>query len=209
VSVAAGLLLAAGAGRRFGGTKALVEFDGLTFVERGVALLREGGCSPTVVVVGAASESVGSLVRAKEPDTQIVAAQSWAEGLGASLRAGLEALAATDSQMCVVALVDQPLVGVEAVRRLIQASAASGADAAVATYGGVPRNPVLLSRRIWLEVAAAASGDVGARSWLTRYPERVVKVSCDGTGRPDDVDVPGDLAALAGVVQRRARGRSA
>jgi CTP:molybdopterin cytidylyltransferase MocA len=189
VSGVAGLLLAAGAGRRFGRPKALVEAAGCTLVERGVALLRAGGCDPVVVVVGARADDVRPLLRGAEG----VVAPDWPDGMGASLRAGLAALERTSSAACVVALVDQPLVTPEAVRRL---AAAQGADAAVATYAGRQRNPVLLDRRVWGEVAAAAIGDAGARGWLRGHPGRVLPVPCDDAGRPDDVDTPEDLAAV-------------
>ena len=185
----AGLLLAAGAGRRLGRPKALVELAGRTLVDHGVGLLREAGCDPVLVVLGAQAAQVPPVAGA---DT--IVATEWAEGLGASLRAGLTALSATDVTACVVALVDQPEVGVEAVRRLIAAGAGQGA--AVATYDGQPRNPVLLSRQVWTEVAALAVGDVGARAWLRAHPERVLAVPCDDTGSPRDVDTADDLALL-------------
>jgi xanthine dehydrogenase accessory factor len=72
---------------------------------------------------------------------------------------------------CVVALVDQPRVTVEAVRRL-RAAHADGAAVAVASYGGRSRNPVLLGRASWAGVAAAAQGDEGARPWLRAHPSR-------------------------------------
>jgi CTP:molybdopterin cytidylyltransferase MocA len=185
----AGLLLAAGAGRRFGQPKALVRFGTETLVERGVRLLRNGGCDPVVVVLGAAVDEVRPLVAG----CRVVVADDWAEGMAASLRAGLGALEQTDAQACVVALVDQPLVGVDAVRRL---RAVDPAGAAVATYGGTARNPVLLARAVWPDVAAAAVGDSGARAWLRAHPDRVVTVRCDDTGSPADVDTPADLALL-------------
>jgi CTP:molybdopterin cytidylyltransferase MocA len=182
----AGLLLAAGSGSRIGGPKALLEVDGHTFVERGVALLRGAGCDPVVVVLGAGADEVPPLTGA-----ETVVAADWAEGLGASLRAGLSALSESGASACVVALVDQPEVGVDAVRRLMAIGA--DRDAAVATYDGQPRNPVLLSRRIWPEVAALAVGDVGARAWLRAHPDQVLAVACDDTGSPRDVDTVADL----------------
>lgn len=187
----AGLLLAAGAGRRFGGPKALVEMDGRTLLERGVQLLFDAGCSPVVVVLGAAAEPARVHVPAA---AQVVVAEGWEEGMGASLRAGLDALTDGEAEACVVALVDQPLVGPQAVRRLV--AHAGRAGAAVATYDGQARNPVLLDRAVWAEVRAAAVGDTGARGWLRAHPERVTEVPCDGTGSPADVDTPADLAGM-------------
>ena len=191
-----GLLLAAGAGRRMGGPKALVEVDGEPLVRRGIRLLTDGGCAPVVVVVGAAADRVRPLCTGAE----VVEADDWATGMAASLRAGL---AAVTGGACVVALVDQPGVTPVAVERLRTAHR-DGARAAVATYAGRPRNPVLLDRSVWAEVAAAAAGDEGARPWLTARPELVVQVDCTDAGTPDDVDTPADLAALAGHHDREA-----
>ena len=71
-----------------------------------------------------------------------------------------------------------------------------GAVAAVATYAGRHRNPVLLDRSVWADVAALAEGDAGARSWLRAHPDLVTAVPCDDTGSARDVDTPADLAAL-------------
>jgi CTP:molybdopterin cytidylyltransferase MocA len=185
-----GLVLAAGAGRRFGGPKALATLDGELLVDRVARMLTAGGCDEVVVVLGASAEEV--LIHRKLLGVSPVIAQRWEDGQGASLRAGLDAVAATEADAVIVALVDQPWVGVEAVRRLREAGEA-GAQAAVATYDGQPRNPVLLARSTWEAVAASAVGDIGARAWLRANPEQVVAVACDGTGDPRDIDVPGDL----------------
>jgi CTP:molybdopterin cytidylyltransferase MocA len=185
----AGLLLAAGAGRRLGGPKALLQVDGRTFVERGVALLRDAGCAPVVVVLGAHAGEIQPLVPA-----DVVLATDWSEGVGASLRAGLLALEPTSATACVVTLVDQPEISVEAVRRLL--AVAGDVDAAVATYAGEAGHPVLLDRLVWGAVAEQAVGDVGARAWLRSHPSRVLAVPCDGLGSARDVDTAADLALL-------------
>jgi CTP:molybdopterin cytidylyltransferase MocA len=187
----AGLVLAAGAGTRFGAPKALAELDGELFVDRAVRLLRAGNCEPVVVVLGAAAEEV--IARARLAGVHVVVAPDWADGMSASLRAGLDAAAATPATAVVVALVDQPWIGAGSIERLRQAWE-SGAVAAVATYDGKPRNPVLLDRSVWAAVASAATGDVGARDWLRANPDQVERVNCDGTGDPADVDVATDLA---------------
>jgi CTP:molybdopterin cytidylyltransferase MocA len=191
VSVA-GLLLAAGAGRRMGGPKALVVLDGEALVQRGIRLLAGAGCDPVLVVVGAAAGQVRPLC----DGAQVVEAADWQTGMSASLRAGLRAAADTGAQACVVALVDQPQVTPVAVQRL-RAAHEDGAVAAVASYSGRRRNPVLLDRSVWKQVAERAAGDEGARGWLREHPEQVVDVDCTDVGAPDDLDTPQDLAALA------------
>jgi len=194
-SAVAGVLLAAGEGSRFGRPKALVELDGQTLAERGVTLLRAGGTDPVLIVTGAARVELRP-----EHQARTVYNGEWRTGMGSSLRAALRALteleAGPEIGAVVVALADQPLVGAEAVGRLIAAYRA-GAGVAVAAYGGKPRNPVLLAREHWPEVIATATGDQGARAFLRARPELVTLVECGDTGRPDDIDTPADLEHIA------------
>jgi hypothetical protein len=85
-----GLLLAAGAGRRMGMPKALVSDDSGSWLQRGVATLRDGGCSRVTVVLGAEAERARALMEGL--DVSVVVAEDWAQGMGASLRAGLRSL---------------------------------------------------------------------------------------------------------------------
>jgi CTP:molybdopterin cytidylyltransferase MocA len=186
----AGILLAAGQGSRLGRPKALVELGGESLARRGVRLLHDGGAAPIVVVTGAVAVDLPGVLVVHNPD--------WRTGMGSSLIAGL-ATVPEGSGAAVVALVDQPLVGPEAVRRLIAAYAV-GARVAVAAYDGAPRNPVLLAREHWPEVAALAVGDAGARAFLRAHPELVTLVECGDTGSPDDLDTRSDLERLSGLV---------
>ena len=185
----AGVLLAAGEGSRFGRPKALVELNGQTLAERGVALLRAGGADPILVVTGAAPVELSGTLSVYNPE--------WRTGMGSSLRTALQALIdTTEVGAVVVALADQPLVGAAAVARLI-AAYRDGASVAVAAYDGQPRNPVLLARPHWAEVIATATGDQGARAFLRTHRDVVTHVECGDTGRPDDIDTPADLARIA------------
>jgi CTP:molybdopterin cytidylyltransferase MocA len=186
----AGILLAAGAGRRLGQPKALVDLGGRPLAARGVDLLREGGAAPVIVVTGAAAVNLTGVITVHNPH--------WATGMGSSLAAGL-ATVPDECEAAVVALVDQPLVGAAAVRRLIAAHQ-GGATVAVAAYGGQPRNPVLLGREHWAEVTALAAGDAGARAFLRARPDLVTLVECGDTGSPDDIDTTEDLARITGLL---------
>lgn len=195
VSSVAGILLAAGEGSRLGHPKALVELGGQTLAERGVDLLRAGGADPVIVVTGAAPVDI--------PGVCVVDNPQWRSGMGSSLVAGLRAVEhQLTAGAAVIALADQPLVGAEAVRRLI-AAYRGGAGVAVAAYAGKPRNPVLIAREHWAAVAGLAAGDTGARPFLRAHPELVTLVECGDTGSPDDVDTPEDLARVRGAATAR------
>lgn len=207
----AGVLLAAGGGSRLGQPKALVELDGRTLAERGAGMLRAGGADPILIVTGAAEIQLSG--------THAVPNKEWRTGMGSSLRAALRALdrpgtdggpGESDRAMgalgsgagaAVVALVDQPLVGAQAVTRLIAAYRA-GASVAVAAYDGKPRNPVLLAREHWPEVIATAVGDTGAKAFLRARASLVTLVECGDTGSPDDIDTPADLARIRAITVR-------
>lgn len=198
----AGLLLAAGAGRRLGAPKALVQVDAEYLAQRGVRMLASGGCRPVVVVLGSAADQVRA--RCDLTPARTVVNRQWMQGMGTSLRAGFDALDADEAAAVVVALVDQPRVGPEAVRRLV-AAWRDGAPVAVASYAGAPRNPVLLDRAWWGAAGESAVGDRGARAFLEARPDLVTLVECDDTGSPEDLDTPEDLAALGGRVPQEYR----
>jgi len=192
MTACAGLLLAAGEGRRLGTPKALVEVDGELLVDRAARMLADGGCSPVVVVLGAAAPQVTA--RARLADAIVVVNDDWSQGMGSSLRTGLTVLTELGAASAVVALVDQPKVGSDVVRRLLDHP--GGKPAVAAAYDGRQGNPVRLDASVWAEVAAAAEGDVGARAWMRSHPESVEVVACDDLGVDDDIDTVEDLARL-------------
>lgn len=151
----AGLVLAAGGGTRFGTPKAPVVFGGERLVDHAVRCLREGGRESVVVVLGA---WVGDV-----PDAEIVVNENWSDGMGSSLRAGLDALQDADGvDAVVVTLVDLPGLTAKAVHRLVDADG----EIVVATYGNERGHPVRFARGHWPEVRSVAIGDEGARSFL-------------------------------------------
>lgn len=188
----AGLLLAAGEGRRYGMPKALVTVPGSPagpgggrlLVEHGLDTLRRGGCDPVAVVLGAAAEQV--VARTDLTGALVVTNPDWRSGMGSSLRAGLAALAASPATAVAVLLVDTPGVTPAAVARLL--GHARPDALAAASYRSRQGHPVLLGRAHWAGVAELATGDRGARPYLAAHP--AVLVPCDDVADGTDLDVP-------------------
>ncbi len=191
MTTVAGLLLAAGAGRRMGRPKALVRgVDGVLWVVARTQALLEAGCAPVVVVVGAAAGEVSALLPSQ---VRVVLADRWSEGMGASLRAGLGALQDLDPvpQAAAVVLVDTPGLTADAVRRVAARAGPEAAGVLVqATYAGLPGHPVLLGREHWAGICAAAVGDRGARDYLREAMSAgaVLRVECADLADGRDVD---------------------
>jgi len=179
-----------------GTPKALVRLHGQLLVERALGVLRAGGCSPLVVVLGAQASDVRA--GADLGDTTVVVNDEWATGMGSSLRVGLAALSGAASAAALVSLVDTPGVGAAAARRL--SGLASADMLAVATYGGKRGHPVLLGRAHWAGVSELATGDAGARDYLAAHRSVVQQVPCDDIADPADIDTAEDLD----TAQRRA-----
>jgi len=185
MSTVAGLVLAAGGGRRYGMPKALVEYRGSLLVERAVRTAR-AVCDPVLVVLGA--QAVDVWRTADLDGATVLANRDWETGMASSLRTGLDGLRGWPGRVdaVLVTLVDMPGMTPEVLRAL---AAHAAPDAlAIATYDGVRGHPVLLGREHWAGVAATATGDEGARRYLAVHD--VTAVDCTGLADPTDLDVP-------------------
>jgi CTP:molybdopterin cytidylyltransferase MocA len=185
--VIGGVVLAAGGGSRFGGTKQLAELRGRPLLE--YALGSVAGLSPRVVVLGHAAEAILAAVDLQ--GTRPLVCDGWREGQAASLRCGGEALGAVDA--AVVVLGDQPRITREAVAAVAGVAGAPGLVAARASYGGRPGHPVLLGRAL-LERVGELRGDVGFRDLLAGV--EVTEVEVGGLADPVDIDTWEELARL-------------
>ena len=176
-----GLVLAAGAGTRRGGPKALASGPDGPWLTGAVRLLRAGGCAPVVVVLGARAEAARALLPHDEAVVPVVAVD-WEQGASESLRTGL---AHATGDAVVVTLVDLPGTPVTVVRRVL----GDGVDSRTlrqAVYGGRPGHPVVLGRDHWAPLAATLSGDEGARRYLRAHGTE--RVECGDLHHGDDVD---------------------
>lgn len=195
-----GLVLAAGAGRRFGGGKLLARLDGRPLLEYALAAMATArSVEHTVVVLGYGADEIRAAVALHGAEPVLCA--EWREGQAASLRTGLSALTAAGTEespleAVAVTLGDQPRVDARAIDTVVGARQAGGGpapEALRATYGGRPGHPVILERQLFGAVASLR-GDTGARDLLRSAGVR--DVPCDGLGCPDDVDTPAQLEVL-------------
>lgn len=172
----AGVLLAAGAGSRFGMPKVLAENG--DWLARAVTALAGGGCDEVIVVLGAAVVDVPAPARA-------VVATHWADGMSASVREGLGAVGA--AEWVVLHTVDTPDVGADVVARVLGAARGSGSGLARAIYQGCPGHPVVVARRHLAALGAALHGDQGARVFLGGRDD-VIAVECGDLATGVDID---------------------
>ncbi len=181
----AGLVLAAGEGRRYGLPKALIAYPRRLLVQLAADTLAEAGLERRVVVLGAQASRVLS-VATDLPATVIN--PDWPAGLGSSLRVGLTALAGTPADAAVVLLVDMPGVTAAAVRRI--AGHAARDALVLGGYGDRRGHPVLLGRDHWPGVTASATGDRGARDYLRAHAAAVRVVQVGDVADDFDIDTP-------------------
>ena len=189
----AAAVLAAGRGTRLGDeltAKPLLELRGRPLVRWALDAALTAGTRPVLLVVGHGGDAVAAVA---PPAVNVTFAPDWRDGIAHSLHAALDALEPqADVDAVCVGLADQPLIGPDAYRRLVDAHQ-HGATLAVATYAGARANPVLLDRTVWRD-AKTLRGDVGARTLMRTHP--VTEVDCTGTGDPTDVDTLDDLHTL-------------
>jgi len=174
------VLLAAGAGSRFGDPthKLLAELRGRPVYRWALDAVLAAEFDHVVVVTGAATLDLPAGVHEAHND-------AFADGQATSLQCGLRAATELGADAIVVGLADQPFVATEAWR----AVAAAPTPIAVATYGGQRANPVLFRRSIWSLLPS--EGDQGGRSLIAQRPELVSEVPCPGSFA--DIDTMEDL----------------
>ena len=179
-----------------GGPKALIgplATDGRTPLARVCFWVHEAGCSRVIAVIGAEADAVRAALAADPAGPAswltVVEASDWADGMGASLRAGLGAARLTPAASALITLVDLPDVRTPVYRRILSLSPSPDALAR-ASYLGHPGHPVIIGRDHWDAAASAAVGDQGARTLFATTPHRLV--ACADLASGVDADAPPD-----------------
>jgi molybdenum cofactor cytidylyltransferase len=184
------LILAAGAGRRFGGGKLLAPLAGAPVIRRTLEAVLSAGFDEVLVATGAEHEAIAAALEGL--GCRIVPTPDWEEGMAASLRSGLAALA-PDVRGVFIFLGDMPLVPVALCGALAQQAEAAG-YAARPRVGGTPGHPAAFIRAAFPDLLRL-TGDVGAAALLKGRSDGVAYLDTEAIGAVLDIDSPADLEA--------------
>lgn len=190
---AGAVILAAGGSRRMGRPKQLLKYDGASLVARAVEAATGAGCSPVVVVLGSSRQSIARELAGR--DAVLVVNEEWEKGMGTSIRQGISAVQRERVDGAILMLCDQPRVGAESLRRLIDGARSSRLPISAAGYGGTTGTPSYFSRETFPELLALAD-DAGGKGVIRWDPSRVCVVPMDEAAL--DVDTPEDWFDLQG-----------
>jgi molybdenum cofactor cytidylyltransferase len=191
----AAVVLAAGASRRLGKHKQLIEIASESLLRRSARMAVESGCSPVCVVLGFEAERMRGELEGLGVEAVVNA--EWVEGMGSSLRSGVEAIRVFVPEGILVMVCDQPRLTVEHLRTLLAAHEEAGAGVRITAsrYGGRAGVPAVFGAALFGELAAVR-GDKGAREVIVRNSDRMQTVEW-----PDgefDVDEPEHVKGLVG-----------
>ena len=193
------IILAAGASTRMGEPKQLLRFDGSTLLRCAAHAALGSDCQTVVVVTGANAERV----REEVSDLPVAVAhnEQWSEGMGASVRVGVEALEKEGARVLAAVLMpcDQPHLSSEVLNRLIEAHQTSGKAIVVSGYEEVWGVPMLFARSLWPELRELG-GKGGAQSVALRHAEKVECVPFPDGAR--DIDTRDDYERLLAINPR-------
>jgi molybdenum cofactor cytidylyltransferase len=190
----AAVVLAAGASTRLGQPKQLVRLEGESLLHRTARLALEAGCSPVLVVLGFEAETLRAELHGLNVD--VVVNHEWQEGMGASLRSGMEALRKRDPQpnAVLVLVCDQPRLAADHLRTLLAHHQSARRIAITASvYARRAGVPAIFAAKLF-SALLASSGDRGARNLIRAHAAEVQGIPWPAGEL--DLDLPEDLTAI-------------
>lgn len=185
------VVLAAGSSSRLGQPKQLLEYEGQSLVRRAAQAALDAGCDPVAVVVGHGREKV--IAALHELPATLVPNDDWERGIGASIRAGVDRLRASDALILLVC--DQPKVDASLLRELIAGQEQTGQPMVATRYASTQGVPALFTRDRFAQLLSLGD-ETGAKRLLLARPAEVATV--DFPAAAWDIDTPADLRSLDG-----------
>ncbi len=193
------VVLAAGASKRLGSPKQLLDIAGSSMIEHVLRALRITSVDEIIVVLG---HEAAQIVRHVPAWCRVVYNASWEEGIASSMRTGLAAVHPR-AEAVIFILADQPNVGSQAVERILQAYYGSTKPIVAPVHQGQRGNPVLFDRSLF-PALETLQGDVGGRQVMARFEKRILTVEMPSAEVFFDIDTAADyhLFRSKGEVQR-------
>ncbi|WP_166432935.1 nucleotidyltransferase family protein [Nesterenkonia salmonea] len=193
------VILAAGRGSRLGGqSKPLLRINGELLVVRALRTAHQAGTTPVLVLSHRSTEVLRTL-RTQAPEeleaSEVVELASSSAGLSLSFRTGIRHAADRGAEQIAVLLVDQPWIGAEALRTVLEAHQRGRITRGL--IRGQPSHPVVFDREDALAAASQAQGDDGARHYLRAHRQRSDLIDLSACADDADIDTPDDLRSLA------------
>lgn len=185
------VVLAAGGSTRMGRPKLALPVRGVPMIRRVTQAALASRCREVIVVLGTNADLYRPLLEGL--DVRLVENPDPGEGMGSSIRIGIEALS-SDAEGVVILLADQPLVSAAVIDYLIETAASEGRRIVASTYRGTVGPPVYFHRALFLEMLTL-EGDRGARSVIEAYPKEGLAVPLDDTAAVD-IDTGDDLSRV-------------
>ena len=195
-----GVILAAGASRRLGRPKQLLDLGGEPLLRRTVRNAMDSTLVEVLLVLGSRANEIAASVG--DLGQRTVINPRFAVGQSTSVLAGIGAVA-PDADAILIMLGDQPLVTEAALSRIVGRFRGGGVSIVQATYDGTPGNPVLFNRSLFAELLAV-TGDEGARRVVRRHGAVVIGVEVGDVADVIDVDTEADYVHLLKRWGRRA-----
>lgn len=184
----AGILLAAGASARMGNLKQLLPVAGMTLVERALTAVLESRLDRLVLVLGHRASEIETALSGfvRNPKLTIVHNRRYREGISSSLVAGVEEIAHSHDHGMVL-LADMPFIDHHVINLLIEGYLKAQLPIGAIKVGKHAAHPVVFRRDLFFELKTL-TGDVGARSLLKKYSDRVCLVTPGADYDERDID---------------------
>jgi CTP:molybdopterin cytidylyltransferase MocA len=188
----AGIILAAGEGKRIGQNKALLKFQDKTFVELIVDSMAQCGCAPIIVVLGAEVQSIKASL--KKSSIKFALNENWRLGQFTSVKTGLSQLPPKIPGV-MVALVDHPVVQKETYHSLCDKFSDNLNEIVIPIYKGKRGHPVVIPETIFREILGSPD-DISLKDIIRKHNDLVYEQMVDDPGILRDIDTQNDLRMI-------------
>jgi molybdenum cofactor cytidylyltransferase len=194
------IVLAAGASKRLGRSKQLLRFQGETLLKRSIKNALDSDCRLVIVVLGANAETLR--LEIEEFDVEIAENLDWENGMGTSIKIGLEKLLEMqpDISGAILTVCDQPFVSANLINRLVKNFLENNVPVVACSYDNTIGVPALFSRELFSELADLDS-EGGAKKIIYKYKENMIEIPFQSG--MTDIDTEDDYLKLLNSGEQR------